>query len=40
MPAAVYTAGITMGTEKYTNELAIIMVVVVIGVATASYGTN
>lgn len=38
MPAAVYTAGILMGTEKYELSYALNMVVVTIGVAAASYG--
>ncbi|KAG1665573.1 hypothetical protein FOA52_000720 [Chlamydomonas sp. UWO 241] len=38
MPAAVYAAGIAMGTEKYDFNLLLNMVVVVIGVAAASYG--
>ncbi len=38
MPAAVYTAGCAMGTEKYSLTYALNMVVVTIGVAAASYG--
>ena len=38
MPAAVYTCGIIMGTEKYALNYALNMVVVTIGVAAASYG--
>ena len=38
MPAAVYTCGILMGTEKYAHNYALNMVVVTIGVAAASYG--
>lgn len=38
MPAAVYTAGCVMGTEKYSHEYAFNMLIVTIGVAAASYG--
>ena len=38
MPAAVYACGILMGTEKYSLNYALNMVVVTLGVAAASYG--
>uniref|UniRef100_A0A7R9Z8N2 Sugar phosphate transporter domain-containing protein n=1 Tax=Chlamydomonas euryale TaxID=1486919 RepID=A0A7R9Z8N2_9CHLO len=38
MPAAVYTSGILLGTETYSTNYALNMVVVTIGVAVASYG--
>ncbi|PNH09408.1 putative sugar phosphate/phosphate translocator [Tetrabaena socialis] len=38
MPVTVFTVGVFMGTEKYSGMYALNMVVVAIGVATASYG--
>lgn len=38
MPAAVYTAGCLLGTEKYAHDYALNMFIVTLGVAAASYG--
>ncbi|KXZ44372.1 hypothetical protein GPECTOR_68g343 [Gonium pectorale] len=38
MPAAVFSVGILLGTEKYSHKYALTLAVVTVGVATASYG--
>ena len=38
MPITVFLVGVLLGTEKYSHPYAANMVVVAIGVATASYG--
>lgn len=40
MPVAVFLVGVLLGTEKYSFMYAANMVIVAIGVATASYGAS